>query len=169
MYRPPKSGQPGAYVVPNARKEGTDAQINTGNTRDFPVLNIVPKSTTEALKKPAPISFAALLKSKVQQEETPSNSMTDIQPKRRLRVVDMPDDPDIKEDKQHFANFKKLEAARQEAKQRRMNELRPPVSDSSSEEEIAEDHYSEEFWSDDDDDANEHDDTYDASEFDRHR
>ena len=178
MYRPPKSGQPGAYVAPNARKEGTDAKINTGSDKDFPVLakaNDFPAlNEAHVLKKPAPISFAALLKNKSEEKpDLSGNTFEETNLKWRLRVVDMPHHPNEKEeeiDRLYFANFKKLAAMRIAAQKKRENERRPRLFESSSsEEETQEESFSDEFWSDGEEDNNELEDAYDPTEFDRHR
>jgi len=55
----------GAYVAPNSRKKEPITSLNTESAKEFPGLKI----GTEVTKKPAPISFAALLKKKEETKE----------------------------------------------------------------------------------------------------
>jgi hypothetical protein len=174
MYRPPKSGQPGAYVAPNARKEGTDAQIHTGSNKDFPVL--AKAADTQAVKKAPTISFATLLKKKSEEKPDISGNIIEETDLKFRLIVDMPDQPNEKEDeidRLYFAPFKKLAAIRIAAQKKNENKKRQWLFESSSEEESPEETYSDEFWSEGEDNNNnnnnELEDAYDPSEFDRHR
>jgi hypothetical protein len=159
----------GAYVAPNSRKKEPITSLNTESAKEFPGLKI----GTEVTKKPAPISFAALLKKKEETKE-PVEAPVINNSKYKMRVVDIPDKPDDEDDEymkhMYVPDLSKLMAARALRKQKEEREKKQRLFESSSSEgELPEDDLSEEFMSGDEDDLQEHEDTYDPSEFDRHR
>lgn len=160
----------GAYVAPNSsKKKEPITSLNTDNQKEFPGLKI----TNEVTKKAVPISFAALLKKKEEPAE-PAEAPIVSNPNRKFRVVDIPDKPDDEDDEymkhMYVPDLSKLMAARALRKQKEEREKKQRLFESSSSEgELPEDDLSEEFMSGDEDDLQEHEDTYDPSEFDRHR
>lgn len=160
----------GAYVAPNSRKKEQVNSLNIESDKEFPGL----KQSAEVLKKAVPISFAALLKNKDEQKAPEQAAIINNHPNRKTRVVDIPDKPYDEDDDymnhMYIPDLSKLVAARALRKLKEEREKNQRLFESSSSEgEPPEDDLSEIYGSDGEEEMHEHEDTYDPSEFDRHR